>query len=151
MASQALGFAEATGFPFIGKRLGIHFTWVCLPPAALVRAVPYGRGYRCELATTLARSGHRPPPECSDAGARDLRAGGENTVAAQIQNPGIGRAEFDLLVVSQHDCLRGPGVIDTRAAVHRATQASLAAERRRFPALATMPPPIPRVLISGNQ
>ena len=47
MASQALGLAEPTGFPFIGKRLGIHFPWVCLPPAALVRAVPYGRGYRC--------------------------------------------------------------------------------------------------------
>ena len=35
-----------------------------------------------------ARSGNRSRPECSDAGARDLRAGGGPTVAAQIQNPG---------------------------------------------------------------
>ena len=32
MASQALGLAEATGFPFIEKRLDIRFPWACLPP-----------------------------------------------------------------------------------------------------------------------
>ena len=74
--------------------------------------------------------------------------GGGHTVAAQIRKPGIGRAEFDWLVVSKHDRLRGPGVIATLAAVHRATQARLAAERYRFPGLTTMPRPIPSVLIS---
>jgi mitochondrial fission protein ELM1 len=77
-----------------------------------------------------------------------LRAGGGHTVAAQIRKPGIGRAEFDQLVVFKHDRLRGPGVIATRAAVHRATQARLPAERHRFPALATRPWPIPSALIS---
>src|ERR1700745_1606477 len=33
MASQAVGLAEATGFPFIEKRLAIRFPWACLPPA----------------------------------------------------------------------------------------------------------------------
>src|SRR6516165_12567926 len=32
MASQALGLAEATGLPFIEKRLAIRFPWACLPP-----------------------------------------------------------------------------------------------------------------------
>ena len=32
MASQALGLAEATGFPFIEKRLAIRFPWTWLPP-----------------------------------------------------------------------------------------------------------------------
>src|SRR5260370_33348142 len=32
MASQALGLAEATGFPFIEKRLAIRFPWSSLPP-----------------------------------------------------------------------------------------------------------------------
>src|SRR5260370_31193993 len=32
MASQALGLAEATGFPFIEKRLAIRFPWSALPP-----------------------------------------------------------------------------------------------------------------------
>src|SRR5438132_11468352 len=31
MASQALGLAEATGFPFIEKRLAIRFPWSSLP------------------------------------------------------------------------------------------------------------------------
>ena len=75
------------------------------------------------------------------------RADGGHTVAAQIQNPGSA-AECYLLVVSKHDRLRGPGVIATRAAVHRATQARLPAERYHFPALATMPRPIPSALIS---
>ena len=52
------------------------------------------------------------------------------------------------MVVSKHDRLRGPGVIATRAAVPRGTQVRLAAER--FSALATIPRPIPSVLISGT-
>src|SRR5439155_26243357 len=32
MASQALGLAEATGFPFIEKRLSVRFPWAHLPP-----------------------------------------------------------------------------------------------------------------------
>lgn len=87
-----------------------------------------------------------PPPRRQ---TRDLRAGGGDTVAAQIQNPGIA-AECDLLVVSKHDRLRGPGVIATRAAVPWGTQVRLAAEPYRFAALATMPRPIPSVLISGT-
>jgi len=33
MASQVLGLAEATGFPFVEKRLAIRFPWSALPPA----------------------------------------------------------------------------------------------------------------------
>src|SRR5947207_15951423 len=32
MASQALGLAEATGFPFIERRLSIRRPWAWLPP-----------------------------------------------------------------------------------------------------------------------
>jgi uncharacterized protein len=78
------------------------------------------------------------------------RASGGRTVAAQVQDPGVGANEFDLLVVPKHDRLRGPQVVVTRGAVHRVTQARLAAERRRFPALAAMPRPIVSVLIGGS-
>jgi hypothetical protein len=90
---------------------------------------------------SVARQTFRP---CSKPQA----AGGGHTVAAQIRKPGMGRAEFDWLVVSKDDRLRGPGVIATLAAVHRATQARLAAERYRFPGSTTMPRPIPSALIS---
>jgi mitochondrial fission protein ELM1 len=150
MASQALGLAEATGFPFIEKRLGIRFPWVCLPPQLWF--LPF------RAAGDTGASLQPPWPDLVIACGRNAampalairRAGGGHTVAAQIQNPGIGRTEFDLMVVPEHDRVRGPRVIVTRGAVHRVTQVRLATERRRFPALATMPRPILSVLIGGT-
>jgi mitochondrial fission protein ELM1 len=77
------------------------------------------------------------------------RASGGRTLAAQVQDPGVGHNEFDFFVVPQHDRLRGSRVFVTRGAVHRVTQARLAAESARFPALAAMPGPILTVLIGG--
>jgi mitochondrial fission protein ELM1 len=150
MASQALGLAEATGFSFIEKRLGIRFPWVYLPPQLWF--LPF------RAAGDTGASLRPPWPDLVIACGRNAampalairRAGGRHTVVAQIQDPGIGRAEFDLLVVPEHDRLRGPRVIVTRGAVHRVTQARLAAERDRFPALARMPRPILSVLMGGT-
>ena len=150
MASQALGLAEPTGFPFIETGLGIHLRRVCLPLQLCL--VPFRTaGYRREFATALARSGRRPRPECSDAGPGDLRAGGGHTVAAQIQNPGIGRRRVRPVGRVQTPSSPVTVVIATRVAAHRATQASLAAERYRFPALATMPRPLRSVLMGTNR
>jgi uncharacterized protein len=150
MASQALGLAEATGFPFIEKRLGIRFPWVYLPPQLWFLPFRAAGGTGASL---------RPPwPDLVIACGRNAavpalairRASDGYTVAAQIQNPKIRRAEFDLIIVPEHDRLSGPRVIVTRGAVHRVTQARLAAERNRFPTLAKMPRPILSVLIGGN-
>jgi mitochondrial fission protein ELM1 len=78
------------------------------------------------------------------------RASGGRTIAVQIQNPGVGHTEFDRFVVPEHDRIRVPQVIVTRGAVHRVTQARLAAEAGRFPALAAMPRPVLSVLIGGT-
>src|SRR3984893_5016425 len=148
MASQALGLAEATGFPFIEKRLAIRFPWSALPP---------GFWFLPFLAAGNAGARLVPPwPDLIIACGRNSampalaikRASGGQTVAVQIQNPSVGNTEFDLFVVPEHDRFRGPQVIVTRGAVHRVTPARLAAERRRFPALAAMPRPILSVLIS---
>jgi mitochondrial fission protein ELM1 len=150
MASQALGLAEATGFPFIEKRLVIRFPWSALPPGfwflpfhaagdAGARLVPPWP----DLIIACGRNSAMPALAIK-------RASGGRTVAAQIQNPSVGNTEFDLFVVPEHDRLRGPQVIVTRGAVHRVTPARLAAERRRFPALAAMPRPILSVLIGGT-
>jgi uncharacterized protein len=150
MVSQVLGLAEATGFSFIEKRLEIRFPWTCLPPALWLLPSQAARDMGGRLAP--------PWPDLIIACGRNAampalairRATGGHTLAVQIQNPGIGASEFDLLVVPEHDRLRGPQVIVTRGAVHRVTQARLAAERRRFPALAAMPRPIVSVLIGGS-
>src|SRR5438045_7379080 len=44
MASQALGLAEATGFPFIEKRLAIRFPWAWLPPQLWFMPLRAARG-----------------------------------------------------------------------------------------------------------
>jgi uncharacterized protein len=150
MASQAVGLAEAAGFAFVEKRLEIRFPWTCLPPLLWPAPLhaPGGAGARLE-----------PPwPDFLIACGRNAampalsirRASGGRTVTAQIQDPGIGRDEFDLSIVPEHDRLRGPRVVVTRGAVHRVTLARLAAARCRAPGLAAMPRPILAVLIGGS-
>jgi uncharacterized protein len=150
MSSQAVGLAEAAGFAFVEKRLEIRFPWTCLPPLLwpVPLDAPGGNGARLE-----------PPwPDFVIACGRNTampalairRASGGRTVAAQIQDPGIGHREFDLSIVPEHDRLRGPRVVVTRGAVHRVTPARLAAGRDRSPRLAAMPRPILSVLIGGS-
>jgi uncharacterized protein len=150
MASQAVGLAEATGLPFVEKRLAIRFPWSRLPP--LLWPAPL------DAPGSIGARLDQPWPDLVIACGRNAampalavrRASGGRTVAAQIQNPGVGRGEFDLMVVPEHDRLRGPRVIVTQGAVHRVTASRLAAERCRFPALAAMPRPILTVLIGGS-
>jgi uncharacterized protein len=150
MVSQALGLAEATGFELTEKRLAIRFPWSAMPPRLWLfpsRAV----GRRSERLTP-------PWPDLVVACGRNAavpalvikRASGGRTIAAQIQNPGVGHSEFDLFIVPEHDRICAPQVFVTRGAVHRVTQSRLAAEARRFPALADMPRPILSVLIGGR-
>ncbi|HYZ41797.1 MAG TPA: mitochondrial fission ELM1 family protein [Stellaceae bacterium] len=149
MASQALGLAEATGFPFIERPLAIRFPWSCLPPGL----------WLSPLASVKAVGAALLPPwpdlviGCGRNAAMPAlairRASGGSTLAVQIQDPGVGHREFDLFVVPEHDHLRGPQVIVTRGAVHRVTVDRLAAEASRFPALTALPRPILAVLIGG--
>jgi mitochondrial fission protein ELM1 len=147
MVSQALGLAEAVGFPFIEKRLTIRFPWTYLPPQLwfFPFSAPHHRPNLAppwpQLVIGCGRNAAMPALAIR-------RASGGHTVAVQIQDPGVG--EFDLSVVPEHDGLRGPRVIVTRGAVHRVTTSRLAAETRRFPALAAMSRPILSVLIGGT-
>jgi uncharacterized protein len=150
MASQALGLAEATGFAFSEKPLSIRRPWAWLPPQLWL--VPLG-------AMTQSGSVLAPPwPDlvigCGRNTARPAlairRASGGRTMAAQIQDPRIGRGEFDMLCVPEHDRLRGPRILVTRGAIHRVTPQRLAAERRRFPALEALARPVVGVLIGGS-
>jgi uncharacterized protein len=150
MASQALGLAEAVGFSYTEKRLDIRFPWACLPPGLWFSPL--------RAAREMGRRLTPPWPDLVIACGRNTvmpalairRANGGRTLAAQIQSPGTRSSEFDVLVVPEHDCRRGARVIVTLGAVHRVTEARLAAERLRFPTLAAMPRPIVSVLIGGS-
>ncbi|MBO0735647.1 MAG: mitochondrial fission ELM1 family protein [Alphaproteobacteria bacterium] len=150
MASQVLGLAEATGFPFVEKRLAIRFPWSALPPPLWFLPFYAARENDARL---------MPPwPDLVIACGRNAampalaikRASGGRTLAVQIQNPGVGRAEFDLFVVPAHDSFHSPRTIVTLGAVHRVTPARLAADRARFPKLAKMPRPVFSVLLGGT-
>jgi hypothetical protein len=149
MRSQALGLAEATGFDLVEKPLDVGWPWRGLPP----------RLWPLSLNTIAQEGRPRPPwPDLVIGCGRNTvvpalairRANGGRTVLAQVQDPRLRRSDFDLLVLPEHDRLRGPKVIVSRGALHRVTPARLAAERRRFPALAAMPRPILAVLLGGS-
>ncbi len=150
MASQALGLAEATGFSFSEKKLSIRRPWTWLPPqfwlapldaateAGVALAPPWP-----DLVIGCGRNTVRPALTIR-------RASGGRTLAAQIQDPRVGRGEFDMLFVPEHDRLRGPRILVTSGAIHRVTPERLAVEHRRFPALDKLPRPILGVLIGGS-
>jgi len=150
MASQALGLAEATGFAFSEKKLSVRRPWAWLPPhlwlapleAALDAGLPLEPPWP-DLVIGCGRNTVRP--------ALAIRsAAGGRTLAAQIQDPRVGRSEFDMLFIPEHDRLRGPRIIVTRGAIHRVTAPLLAAEHRRFPALDALARPVLGVLIGGS-
>jgi mitochondrial fission protein ELM1 len=148
MASQAIGLAEAAGFPFIEKGLAIRAPWAWLPPQLWARPLAAATGARLappwpDLVIGCGRNTVMPALAIR-------RASRGHTAAVQLQDPRIGHAEFDLMVVPEHDRLRGPRVITTLGAIHRVTPARLAAARRRFPALDTLPRPVVALLIGGS-
>jgi uncharacterized protein len=150
MASQALGLAEATGFPFVEKSLAIRAPWTWLPAqlwlAPLAAVSDGGLPLRPPWPDLMIGCGRN-----TAAPALAIRkASGGRTIAAQVQDPRIGRGEFDLMLVPEHDRYRGPRVITTKGALHRITPEKLAAARGHFPELAALPRPILGVLIGGT-
>jgi uncharacterized protein len=150
MASQSLGLAEATGFPFIEKALTVRSPWAWLPPQLWLAPLAAVRDGRDIL---------RPPwPDLVIACGRNAampalairKASGGRTAVGQIQDPRVGRSRFDLMFVPEHDRLRRENVMTTKGALHRVTADKLAAERRRFSELAALPRPVLAALIGGS-
>jgi hypothetical protein len=150
MRSQALGLAEATGFTLIEKPLAVRPPWIWLPPQFWVAPL---------LAVTDDGLPLAPPwPDLVIGCGRNTatpalaikRASGGQTIAAQVQDPGVGHDEFDMMFVPAHDRLRGPRIFVTDGAINLVTQARLEAERRRFPALEDLPRPVLAVLVGGS-
>jgi uncharacterized protein len=149
--SQVLGLAEATGLPFVEKTVALRFPWRRLPPFPFVPA---------RLAISPAGDAFAPPwpdlfigcgRQSAAAALAVKRASGGRTRLAQVQDPRVARRRFDLLLVPEHDGLRGGNVFPTRGAVHRVTPARLAAAAAAWgPRLAHLPRPLVAVLIGGN-
>ena len=152
MESQCRGLAEALGFDPVIKRTRLRSPWRQLSPTILrgapIRAIsPDGDPLTSPWPDLLIASGrHSVLPS--------LLVGRENagrTIRVQIQDPVIDPGNFDLIVVPQHDRLRGKNVVVTRGALHRVSPARLAEARRQFAGrLDHLPHPRIAVLIGGG-
>jgi mitochondrial fission protein ELM1 len=151
IANQVIGLTEAVGLPFVEKRCLARFPWTILPPAL----------WRDPARALAPESDPLEPPwpdllitcgrVCAAAGIAVKRASGGRTFLVQIQDPRIGRRDFDLMVVPSHDPARGEKVLVTNGAVHRVTAARLADAKQRFAAAyADLPHPRIAVLIGGQ-
>jgi len=151
MANQVIGLAEALGFPFVEKRLAVRAPWRHLTPHLWVQPL-----------AALGAEGDQltPPwPDVLVACGRTViapslaakRASGNRIFWVQVQDPRFARRDVDLMVVPAHDPAQGANVLRTLGAVHRVTEAKLAAGARGLePRLAHLPRPLVAVLIGGN-
>jgi mitochondrial fission protein ELM1 len=151
LRNQVIGLAEAVGLPFAEKRLDIRWPWKGLPPllwfGALSAAGPAGDRLTPPWPRLVIAAGGRA---AAPALAVRRAAGGECLVV-QIQDPKLPARRFDLMVVPEHDQVRGPNVLLSRGAVHRVTAAKLAEARAAWgPRLAHLTRPLVAVLIGGG-
>ncbi|MEJ0045128.1 MAG: mitochondrial fission ELM1 family protein [Rhodospirillales bacterium] len=143
LQAQALGLAEAAG---------LSPTVIELHPRLVYRWLSASWWPEPLAAVNL----NRPPTglmfTAGGTGAAvgaALRRRGNQVV--QIQNPRMNLKKFDLVVVNRHDELKGPNVIVTRTALHRATPERLAAARAEWaPRFAHLPRPLVAVLVGGS-
>ena len=151
MENQCLGLAEALEVEPVIKRIVPRFPWSRLPPQLWFRALsalgPEGDRLSPPWPDLLIASGRRavaPAVAVRDASER-------RTFTVQIQNPSVDPRRFDLIATPRHDGLEGDNVVVTEGALHRVTEARLAAEAERFrPLLSGLPRPLVAVLVGGS-
>ena len=142
-AAQALGIAERLERPF--RRVALHFgRWAALPwPWPSLAGLADRSAFQPPWPSLVISAGRRAAPV-----SRWLRARGARTVHAM--RPGLGAADFDLLVIGRHD---RPGVASNimliQGAAHRLTTPALAGAPAGFPELARLPRPITGLLLGG--
>jgi len=151
MENQCLGLAEALGLTPAVKRVKLRTPWRQLSPFL-----------RMGLASAFSPEGDQLTPPWPDlliaTGRLSIpaplyvkRASGGKTFTVQLQNPVIAPANFDLVVVPEHDDLRGSNVITTRGGLHRVTPVMLHQSGENFaPQIAHLPVPRIAVLIGGS-
>ena len=151
MEIQCIGLAEALGLEFIVKRITTTKPWRWLPPQLWIN--PLSR---------LDDSGDLLEPPWPDflitCGRQSIpmslaikRANGDKTFTIHIQTPNCSAGKFDLVVVPEHDKLRGRNVLVCLGALGQITPEKLRAAGEKFaPQISHLRPPLVTVLIGGS-
>lgn len=159
-AAQALGLAEAIArrraAEIADKRITLH-GWAALVPPALAHLLGARAGGWPFSGIAEGRDGLAPPwPDLAIGAGRRVapivaalgRLHGVRTV--QMLAPQMPASAFDLVVVPEHDRLRGGNVLTTLGAVGRMTAERIAAEATRWhDRLAHLPRPRIALLLGG--
>ncbi|MEM7223644.1 MAG: mitochondrial fission ELM1 family protein [Pseudomonadota bacterium] len=149
--NQSLGLAEALGCQVRILRLEVKAPWRWLPPRLWPDAL--GAVHFLEARPTppwpalIIACGRTTAP----VGAALRKASAGASFVVQIQDAKLPPARFDLVVVPEHDRLRGPNVLTSRGALTRVTPERLAAAAAQFaPSYETLPRPRVAALIGGT-
>ena len=143
LQAQAVGLAEAAGLDAVIVPIEARAPWKWVSARAWpwpLRAVPLPA---LADGPVLAAGGTAAAVAAALRGAR--------RPVVQVQHPRMDPARFDVVVVNRHDGLTGPNVVVTRTALHRVTQARLAAAAAVWgPRFAHLPRPLVAVLVGGS-
>ena len=149
MENQCLGLAEALQLAPIIKRVKLRSPWR--------QFAPYLR-HGLDMAFSRGGDAIEPPwPDLLIATGRlsvpaslYVKRTNPSTFVGQLQNPAIDPANFDLVVVPEHDNLAGPNIMTTRGGLHRVTPLMLHQAGENFaPQIAHLRSPRIVVLIGG--
>ncbi|WP_394002134.1 mitochondrial fission ELM1 family protein [Luteimonas sp. WGS1318] len=146
-ARQAEALAEALSGEAHALHLQTRAPWRWLAP----RRLP---GAEAAFGPDFAAALRRPPAlaiGCGRQAALATRlAGHRGARTVQILDPRLDARHWDLVVVPQHDAVRGDNVLVTRGSLHPVDDVWLAAARRAHPAIGTLPGPRTGVLLGGD-
>ena len=146
LRAQALGLAEAAGLAPDFKPLRFRPLW---------RHIPTNFWFNPRWAVDKTLFAVPLPSVVIGAGGAGARVAaalrGANVKAVAIQHPRMALSRFDAILAGRHDGIEGPNVIVTRTALHRVTQARLAAEKEIWaPRFAHLPRPLAALLLGGS-
>lgn len=145
--AEALAGAIAAGAPMRQVLLSPRAPWRWTAPRRLPGSIAaFGTGFATAMTS---------PPDvvvgCGRQAAlatRLLRDQGAKTI--QILDPRIDPSHWDLVVVPEHDALRGDNVVTALGGLHPVDDDWLAHARAMFPVIGTLPGPRIALLLGGS-
>lgn len=151
MENQCIGLAEAMTLDFTIKRIKTKKPWRWFPPSLWVSP----------LTQLTDKSDPLDPPwpnilitcgrQAIPMSIAIRKASKGKTFTAHIQTPNTGPDNFDLVIVPQHDKLRGQNVLVSEGSLTRITDQKLAKEAEKFEGqLGNLAAPVVTVLIGGS-
>ncbi len=142
---QAEALAAALAMPFRAWTLAPRAPWRWLAPRVLPGARrAFGEGFERDTAPALAIGCGRQ----AALATRLLRERGAKTV--QILDPRIDPRHWDVVVVPEHDRVRGGNVVPVIGSLHPVDDLWLASARREFAGFAALPGPRTALLVGGD-